>query len=461
MKHRSLFGLMVGLVLLTSAASAQQDTVRVDLQEAWARALHLSPDLEAARAKARFAEARSDAARASRYFTELTLESAFAMVPGLTNPNGVPLNQLYLDPAVRNDYASLSPYAQSALALLQPIHTFGALRGRVRAAAYGADAEHDAVATVGQDVVLRTADLYYGVLLADALLALTGQATTVVAQAMREIDRLLAEGDPDVDDADRYQVLITEQELHRRIREVKETQAIAHAGFSRQLLMDEGTVAIPSEAVLQPLDFIPLPLAEYKARAVRHRPELKRVQAGLHAQSWLVRAARADYYPQIVFGFSFTITGAANRHRQPNPFISDGFRRSSARTGIGFRQKLNFAQTKARIAQAEARRDEMQHLVTAAEQVVLIDVEKAYRELSMAEAALAAQDSSLAISKEWLRVETINFDLELGSTENLIDAVQANLDLEARYLEAVRRFNMAVHRLQHAAGILGRMALVE
>ena len=89
-----------------------------------------------------------------------------------------------------------------------------------------------------------------------------------------------------------------------------------------------------------------------------------------------------------------------------------------------------------------------------AEQLILFEVEKAYRDLTVAQTALAAQDSSLTISKEWLRVEYINFDLDLGDTENLIKAVQANLELEARYFEAVQRYNMAVLRLMNAVGIL-------
>ena len=92
------------------------------------------------------------------------------------------------------------------------------------------------------------------------LYALTGEATDVLAQATREIDRLLEEGDPEVDDADKYQVLITEQELYRRIREFTELRALALAGLSRQLLLGEGAIAFPAEAVLQPLDFAPLTL---------------------------------------------------------------------------------------------------------------------------------------------------------------------------------------------------------
>ena len=439
-----------------SAAQAQQDTLWLSLQEAITQALTVSPDLDAARSKIEYAEARSSLARSLRFFSEAHVQTAFSAVPGVTNPNNVPVDQLYLDPSVRNDWSDLSPYAETEFEVIQPIYTFGALRNSIAAADYGVEVEYGAVRTEEQHVALRAADLYYSVLLADALVNLTDQATDVVSQAMREIDRLLEDGDPEVDDADKYQVLITEQELHRRIREVAETSAIARAGLNRQLLMDDNTVALPVETALEPVVFVPLPLEEYTVIALRNRPELAQARAGLEARKALEKAARADYYPQLVAGVSVRVTGAANRHRQPSPYVSDGFRRSSVRAGIGFRQVLNFAQTRARVEQAKAQHEEVKHLLTAAEELVLFSVERAWRELFIAEAALSAQDSSLAISKEWLRVETINFDLDLGSTENLIDAVRANLALEALHLESVRRYNMAVMQLLHAVGVLGR-----
>ena len=441
------------------AVHSQPDTVRVSLQQVMERALEVSPDLEAVRAGARYADARSRLARASRFLTELEVITAFAVVPGLTNPNDIPVDQLYLDPAVRNDYSNLKPYSQSELQLLQPLYSFGALSGAVRAATLGAKAEVSAVHTKEQAVALRTAVIYYDVLLADALLGLANQATDVVTQAKREINRLLEEGDPEVDDADNYQVLITEQALRHRIVEVTELRLLAATTLSRQMLFDGDMTAWPEEDALTPIPFMPLPLDEYMSLAIANRPELAQARAGLRAHEALVHVARADYYPQIIFGFSAMITGASNRHRQPNPFISDGFRRSVARTGIGFRQKLNFGQTKARVAQAREQASEVRHTLDAAEQLVYLEVEQAYRQLTIADAALAAQDSSLAISKEWLRVETINFDLDLGSTENLIDAVQTNLELEASYLEAIRRYNVTVLRLLHAAGMLTRTAL--
>ena len=102
-----------------------------------------------------------------------------------------------------------------------------------------------------------------------------------------------------------------------------------------------------------------------------YRPEILQAQAGLAATDALIRVARADYYPQAVFGLTLSASGASNRFRQPNPYISDGFRRTSARTGVGVILKTEtFDRHVARVAQAQAQHASAGHLAVAAEQLV-------------------------------------------------------------------------------------------
>lgn len=435
---------------------ALPDTVRVTLQSVLERALTVSPDLGEVRAGQAYAEARSRLARSSRFLTEFNATTAHAVAPGLDNPNGVPDDELYLDPDVRNDFEDLQPFSQLEVEVLQPIYTWGELGGNIRAARHGVEVEEAAVHGKELEVALRSAEFYYNVLLTNELYRLAERTRSVVDQAKNEIDRLIEEGDESVDEADRYEVYITEQEFNRRVVEVTENRITARVALSRQMILPEGTVVAPENDVLAPLPFMLEPLDRYLDLAVENRPELAQGRAGLAARDALVRVARSDYFPKLFFGFSTTFSYTPGRTRQPNPFISDAFRRSSARTGFGFRQKLNFAQSRARVDQARAEREEVRHQLEGAQQLILFEVEKAYRDLVVAQAALAAQDSSLTISKEWLRVEYINFDLDLGDTENLVRAVRSNLELEARYYEAVHRYNMSVLRLLDTVGILVR-----
>ena len=82
------------------------------------------------------------------------------------------------------------------------------------------------------------------------------------------------------------------------------------------------------------------------------------------------------------------------------------------------------------------------------------EVEEAYRNLIVAKAKVASRDRANKISGEWLRTEQIDFDLGFGDTENLVKAVRADIEAEARYFEAVKAYNVAVLKLLRATGTL-------
>jgi|GEM_PF-5623620 len=106
-----LFLLCVLLSLLPRPAVAQMsDTLVISLEDALEHALEASPEVDASEAKKTYAEARLSLARASRYLTDFSATSAHAVAPALDNPNATPVDRLYLDPDVRNDWSVLSPF---------------------------------------------------------------------------------------------------------------------------------------------------------------------------------------------------------------------------------------------------------------------------------------------------------------------------------------------------------------
>lgn len=448
------------------AGALPPDTVRVNVEAAIRRALEISPEVGAVAAQQAFAEARYGLARASRFATEFNLTTAHAAAPGLKIPADFdpgfdleePRSALYLDPRVRNDWGDWHPFNRAEVQLLQPLYTWGELTGNLRAARHGVEVEAAEVEGEALSVALRTGELYYGLLLTDELLRLTQRAGDIVEQAKREIRRLLDEGAQDVDDADLFQVQITEQEYLQRVVEVQQQHRTARSALARQLFLPEGTQVVPTESVLTPLPLVLDSLDAYFALALDNRPELDQAAAGVEAREALVDVARSHYFPKLFLGFEANWSYAAGRYRQRNPYIGDPFLGRGIQAGLGVRQQLNFGQTRARVEQAEAELNEVRFQQQAARQLVLFEVEEAYRNFVIARSALAARDSALTLSKEWLQTEYINFDLELGDTENLVRAVQTNLTLEASYFDAVRQYNVAVLRLLDAAGVLVRRA---
>lgn len=432
------------------------DTVRVSAAQAIGRALRVSPDLLAAEAGVDYAAARLRLARSSRFFPEVNATTAHSVAPGLKNTGDTPVHQLYLNPDVRNDWEDLRPFNRLEVDAVQPVFTWGEVGRSIDAARFGVEAEEQGVRASRMQVAVRTGELYYGLVLAEALERLTDEARDVVKDARDEIDRLLQEGDPDVDDADLFQVLITEQEFNRRVVEVGERLATVRAGLRRQLMLPDSTVAEPGDSVLSPLPFTLDPLDEMLARALAERPEPAQAEAGVAARTALVDVARSSLYPKLYLGIQARYSDAEGRWRQYNPYLGDPFLSRSVRAGFGLRMNLNVLQTRARIEQARAELAEVRYLSEASRQLVRAEVESAWRTVRVRQAAVDAAEQSLHLSKEWLRTEQINFDYDLGDTENLVSAVRTNLELQAARHQAVYDYNVAVLRLLAATGLLDR-----
>lgn len=435
-------------------AQSSADTVMVTLESAINRALEISPEVGAVSARRDYAAARRRLAKSYRFLSEFEATSAHSVSPGLKNIDGIPKSELYLDPDVRNDWSNLAPFNFLEIEAIQPLYTWGELSGNIDAASFGVHLEQGVVDETALEVAARTAEIYYGLLLADALSRLTDEANDAVSKAIDEIENLIDDGDPDVDDADLFQVQIAEQEVIRRVAEVTQGLRTMQSALARQLFLPDGAIPNTGSQRLTVVPFSLEPLPYYEELALANRPELVQVDAGISARSALVSVAQSDYYPKLFLGASSKYSFAVDRYRQRNPYVGDSFLSRGFQAGFAFRQKLNFGQTKAKVEQAQSELAETQYQEQAVRQLILFEVEEAYRNVLSARAAVDTQAEALRLSKEWLRSEEINFDLDLGDTENLVKAVQSNLELQAVNHEAVHQYNVAVVKLLKTTGTL-------
>lgn len=447
--------LLLTAILFLPLDAGGQDTVNVGLSDAIQRAVLTSPDIDMQRARVDFAEARRDQARRSRFLTDIKATSAHSLAPGLDNPNGTATDRLFLDPDLRNDWDNLAPFSRIDVDLLQPLWTWGQLRRTIDAAEAGIDIETGGLAAREMEVALRTGRLYYTVVLLDAMNSLTDEADEAVSRARREVEKLLNEGSPDVGDADLFQVQITEQEVRRRVVEVREQMRTARSALRRQLMLGEDATLAVEDRFLEPLPMALDSLSAYQAVALANRAEMAQVNAGIVARSALVDVARSDFYPKLVWGVHGHYSGTtAERFRQRNPYVGDSFLSRSLETGLGMQLQLNFGQTRAKVEQAKANLAEVRFQSVAARELILVEVEEAFRKVRIRQASLASAEEAFRIAREWLQTEYFNFDLELGDTDDLIKAVQAKLQLHAARHEAVFELNMAILELHAATGLL-------
>jgi outer membrane protein TolC len=115
---------------------------------------------------------------------------------------------------------------------------------------------------------------------------------------------------------------------------------------------------------------------------------------------------QSNYYPKI--GVQASLSQSITLPERPNPdnaFVGDSFMGTGTQTGIGIQQNLNFGQTTAKVEQAKAELEEVEHQQTAARQLVQFEVEEAFRNLVVAKTAFESRDRSTTISGEWLRTD--------------------------------------------------------
>lgn len=436
------------------------DTVRLSLADAVQRSLDVSPEVGIEESKRRFAQARFGEARQSRYLTSFSANTAHSFAPSLDIPTGNtrPPGSYYLEPEIVNDWTvdALQPFNRFEVRAQQPIYTAGELGGSIRAARHGVDVERAGADVKRLEVARRTGDLYYSLLLVEALQRLADETGEVVDRAKREVQRLLDEGDESVDQADLFEVRLTEEEYKRRVVEIRQRMQTARSALRRQLFLPDDIVIETADRRLEPVTFTlhPDSLAYYLDLGVQNRPELAQARAGVQARKALVDVEKSDYYPKLGFQATYAYAYAPNRPQQRSAYIGDPFNGNSTRTGFGIQLNLDFLQTRKRVEQAQAELNEVRYQEEAAGQLIRFEIEDAYRNVIIQETNVASRKQSLQITEEWLRNEQINFDLDFGNTENLVKAVRANLEAEARYFEAVKSYNSAVLTLLDATGTL-------
>jgi outer membrane protein TolC len=449
--------LLTLILFVAVPAIRAQDTVRVSLPEFVAAAMEQAPVRPLSALRIDLAENRYREARLSRFVPRLELTTAHGLVPGVRSTSPAfdyPSDQLYLDPSLRNDWNDWGVFTRAEITTLQPIYTWGALRNAIEAARHGADiARYDHEIESGR-LELQLVELYQSRLLAIELKRLIDEARTDFRKAEEKLTELLEAGDEAVSDADLFKFNLFREEFEGRSREADETLRFLDAAWRLALGMDgrDPVVVMPADTYLVPADTTILPFALYEEQAMRQRPELRKAHAAAEAARHGLQAANAQRYPHVFFAFSASYAKTPNRPRQANPFIVNNANFESIRYGIGIRQNLNFGMMRNSADRSRIQLEQARQARSAAETGIRLELLETYRTASIALSRYRQVTVQLQISNEWLRLEQINYDYDIGEIKDLVDAVQRNLELKALEKQRAFEWNVQVGRLSAKSG---------
>lgn len=442
------------LTLFSPHPAASQDTLSINLTEFIQRGLERSGQVAYQEHAVDLAENRLNQAESQRFLPRVELSSQHGLIPGVKSniPELTP-GEFYLDPDLENNWEDWAIFTRAELNAIQPIYSWGAISSAVKAAQAGARAAEYQFSAVKAEAELQLFELYYSYLLAIEISRILDDANERIDQVEDQLYKMRDEGDPGLKESDLFKFDIFKSEFQVQIVEVKESLDFVKRVWDYALQAESDIVYQPAENFLDPIPYELNDFNYYQFHAFNQRPEIRGVESGIEALRSSVDATKAQQYPLIFLGITGSYASTPNRPRQTNPFIINSTNYASAGIGFGIRQNLNFSSTRLSVERAQIEFRRVNDLHKAVSDGIVLELNENYREAAIAETKVKQTRESLAIARNWMRNEQLNYDIGFGDVEDLLDAVSKELELRLQLNQNIFNLNVKIATLLKTGGI--------
>jgi outer membrane protein TolC len=446
---RAIDVLLLLAVLAPAARAADSDAAPWTLSRCIQAALRYSPDLAAATADIAAAQGRLREAEAGRYG-----EAGYTQLLGLVNKASG--NAVSSTDSKNDFFNGLGPFTRMDLHLAVPLLTFGKLQAALEAAQHGLASEHAHSAERREAIIASTKQLYYGLLLARQLADILHDMQETLDKAVATTEKRLAEKTPGTTELDLLKLKVGRARFAKGVADVNASAQLARSALARTVGVPDGEPGgIEFEVAdrkLQPVKAELKPLDDYLPHALDGRPEWAQLEAGVAAQRAKVALEEADYYPKVFLSTGLQFARAGNRTEQNNPFAYDDFNYLRPVGVLGMNWDLNFWNTGAKVDQERAALDRLRALRRDAETGLPLELRTAYIEVTKQRETLTAAEDGRKAGRGLLILTVSNFDLAIGTAEELFNGLGAYTESSSDYYRAVHDYNVAVASLSRIVG---------
>lgn len=441
-------------MIVTSQAATGQDTLTVNLAEFIEKGLEHSGQMAYESRAVDLSENRVDRAKSQRFLPRIEFSSQHGVVPGVkSDVEELSENQYYLDPNLSNDWEDWAVFTRAEISAVQPVYSWGAIKSAIAAAEAGARAAEHQFNAATAEAEVQLFELYYSYLLAFEISKILEDAESQLERVSRQIETMREEGDPDLKESDVFKFEIFQDEFEVQRTEVKQSISSINRIWNYVLRANDAVTYQPAERFLDPVPIDIQSYDYYQQTAIASRPELKGVDAGIEALKSSKDAVKAQQYPFLFLGISGSFANTPNRPRQSNPFIVNNTNYASAAVGFGIRQNLNFTSIRNKIDRTDIEYNRVRDLKNALTDGIYLELNRAYREATVAEVRVNQTEEALTKARNWVRHEQLNYDIGFGDVEDLLDALQKELELRVELKQNVFDLNKKVAALYRASGI--------
>ena len=448
-----LFSSLLMTLLWNSNVSAQ-DTLKINLSEFIETALNNSGQVAYESHEVDKAENRVQQARAQRILPEFRLNTQHGVVPGVVSQrDDLNENEFYLDPNLSNDWENWAVFTRAEMRAVQPLYSWGAVDKAIQAAKAGARAAEYQFSVVQNEARMKLFELYYSYLLSIEITRILEDASNQLEKVDETLQEMREEGNPDLEESDIFKLEIFKSEFQTKKIDVRESMDYIKRVWNYALRADENEIYEPESNFLDPVPYELQEFEFYRENAFRMRPELKGVESGIEAMEKRVDAVKAQQYPLLFLGLTGSFANTPNRPRQSNPFIINNTNYASAGFGFGIRQNLNLFSIRNSIDKAQIEYKQTRDLEKAVSDQIILELNERYREAVVADSRVKQTEEALVTARKWVRNEQLNYDIGFGDVEDLLDAVQKELELRLLLKQNVFELNKKIAALYKAGGL--------
>lgn len=428
------------------------DTVYLSYAEFLEQALKEVGQLQAAESNVKLAENQVQQVKDLKFIPSLSMTSEHGILPRVVSPNGLPDNQIYLDPDATYDWENWGFANRFRISGVQPLFIWGAVDKAVEAAQYGVNAISQQRNATKDEIELQLHQLYYGYQLALEIERLLDLAVETMNTVERSINQQRKDSPELINESEIYKFKVFQAQFKAREDEVKQNllfvreswEYILNAG-ERTFLPENGYLEAPEQKVLS-IDY-------YQTSALMNRPEIKALSYAEQGARMYMEAKKSENRPSLYMGFTGTFARAPSRPRQDNPFISSDGNTLNMSFGFSIRQNLNFIQMRTTINRASLEIEKISYQQKAIKDLVMLDVHEKYRDASIAESKYESSSEALRITKEWLRMEQLDYDFGIGEVRDVVDALKQELELRLEEKQTIFDYKVRVASLNKASGL--------
>jgi outer membrane protein TolC len=437
--------LLFALLITLSANAYAQDTIVFTLEQCINKAVALSPEIAEQRYEEDVYKAKKMQVDGAAY-PQIEILFIAGPSPKAVRDNLSPL----INTSVNTSITGI--FARTEATLIQPIYTFNKISSLNEAASSAIKAAQAGTNKKKSEVVLRTKEIYYGLLLALELQSLVSEIKDELVDSIKKAERHLEAGSPWADEVNIFKLKAFMGEVERNLNEAEKNILIAKDALRRSIGLPEGIDFDIADKSISAIPFVKKDVKAYAMQSLELRPEFIQLREGLNARNFLIEAEKSNYYPQLFAGIKAVLADSTNRDRIKNPYISDYFRESYGAAFLGFKWNIDFGMTKGRVKEAEAEYYKLTEKKRFADEAIPFQATKAYFDLRESEKNIAELVQAYINAKKWLVSAVANFDLGLVDAKEVADSVLIYAQTRASYLKSLYNQQISYANLLNASG---------